>query len=552
LAYRHIDVLYRHVFIDRYTVHSVFRGIIWSRVGYVPRVSSWESLSEFRVQHKTDPDVVDEDARRVKRSSARSTQQQKRQAKAKRWNPEVADYSYDEEEQEDDYNYSEDEGFHTPIDSDVTMSFFSEEESDFEGQESDTGSRWSGDSQSISEMEDIRGHWGQQSLPDDGSKAISYNDIVYGNGYFHGEESSSEWEDQTDLQKRGRSSSDGGYSAREWSTPSPIPSGSVKELNSDQSSTPDGELGSSDESEPESAEHSTHSRWDYVTETKMIPTTQSEDPRYERQQSSSNVSTTPSEYEYEYSSDRDAQHTRKLYALSRCRVLTLSDRYVNRDGYGSLDSYSYRHSHNYGYGYHTDRYRDRQDHDDYIDQDYPHPLRHSHTILHNGKAHLLLAGIETLRTVLPWFSHPTETTGIENICHRGRSCPFVNALSPLKVVHRNVGRKCGSVSWGKTLNELVLFFPFAGWLPDHVTGRQDEGLSNLSRGAAKACKIIFGPYVETDYPSRSKLRLDADSDEDWFYHDRPIRQSNKATFKNWTLADVAQILYHASIIAKNC
>lgn len=145
----------------------------------------------------------------------------------------------------------------------------------------------------------------------------------------------------------------------------------------------------------------------------------------------------------------------------------------------------------------------------------------------------------------PWFSHPAGTTGIENICHRGRSCPFIKELSPTKVVHRNVGRNCGDVEWSKAPDELVLFFPYAGWLPDHATGRQGQGLRCISTASSKALKIIFGPYVEPEYPSRNILRLE----HDWEWDEHGLstyREPRRTAFRNWTIADVIQVLHAAA------
>jgi hypothetical protein len=102
-------------------------------------------------------------------------------------------------------------------------------------------------------------------------------------------------------------------------------------------------------------------------------------------------------WDYEYSSDGDAQHTRKSYALSKCQVLTLSDRWSRTD------------------------LRD-----------------HSHDIFHNGKAHQLLPAVTTLRILPP----PDSTNNIDNdgitaLCEQEGHCRFVRELSPRKIVHRN-------------------------------------------------------------------------------------------------------------------
>jgi hypothetical protein len=539
------------VFIDRYTVNSVFQGIIWSRLGAIRRYSSWESLSQYRAPDRIDPEATEEEARRVKRKLHRERLQEKHQAKAKLWNPELAVYIRNEEDEEDEDMYSDEDGMYTPVDSDVTMSFFSEEESDFEGRRSSTGSRWSGDSQSASEMEDISGHRGQCSLLDDASKALKWDDIVHGVQGDVEDGSRLERNDGVVPQIRDRWSRDGSDSEREWSTPSDVWSDSGQEVRDNRSASVDSGLPSESRSDSESTCHLP--RWKRMPVTKR-PASRMEEPvdRDIRQRSPSKDSTTS--WEYEYSSDADAQHTRKQHAISKCRILTLSDRFVKRYDHDDGEGYDYGHNHYYGdqysyrhHDYHSDRYRDRRD-DNHIDHSYPHPRLHSHRILHNGKAHLLLSGVTTLRTVTPWFSHPAETTGVENICHRGGSCPFIQGLSPTKVVHRNVGRSCGSVDWtrAKVLNELVLFFPYAGWLPDHVTDQHHQGLQHISTASTKALKIIFGPYVEPEYPSRSILRLEYDWDD--CYEDGPhIPEPRRTAFKNWTITNVVQLL-HASAL----
>lgn len=212
------------MFIDRYTVESVFQGIIWSRLGPIRRTSSWEGLSQFRVPDRVDPEAIEEEARRVKRKLNRESQREKRQVKAKLWDPELAGYSRDEEDEEDEDFYSEEEGMYTPVDSDVTMSFFSEAESDFEALTSSTGSRWSGDSQSASEMEDISGQRGQSSLHDEASKAPKWNDIVTGVQSDVEDGSDLEGDDGSVPQKRERWSREESISEREWSSPSDVSS----------------------------------------------------------------------------------------------------------------------------------------------------------------------------------------------------------------------------------------------------------------------------------------------------------------------------------------
>ena len=116
------------------------------------------------------------------------------------------------------------------------------------------------------------------------------------------------------------------------------------------------------------------------------------------------------------------------------------------------------------------------------------------------------------------------------------------------MVHRNVGKSCGSVDWtkAKVLDELVFFLPYAGWLPDHVTGQHHQGLQGISTASTKAIKIIFGPYVEPEYPSRSILRLEYDWDE-WDEDGPRIREPRRTAFKNWTITSVVQLLHAAAL-----
>jgi hypothetical protein len=146
-----------------------------------------------------------------------------------------------------------------------------------------------------------------------------------------------------------------------------------------------------------------------------------------------------SQFHYEYSSDADTQHMRKLHASSTCRVLTLSDA-------GSLG---------------------------------PGDTRpHSHETLHNGKAHQLLSSVTTIRVLPPTRPkaelHEVENHGIENICEFGRNCRFVRELSPRKLVHRNVGVDIEDLHWGWSVEELTLFLPFGGWTKESSLGYDSD------------------------------------------------------------------------------
>jgi hypothetical protein len=297
------------VFIDRYTVDSVFQGIIWSRLGAIRRYSSWESLSQYRVPERIDPEATEEEARRVKRKLNRESQQEKRQAKAKLWNPELAIYSRDEEDED---IYSDEDGMYTPVDSDVTMSFMSEEESDFEARRSSTGSRWSGDSHSASEMEDISGHRGQCSLLDDASKALKWDDIVHGVQGDVEDGSKLEREDGAVPPTRDRWSRDESDSEREWSTPSDFSSDSGQDIQNKRSASVDSGLPSESRSDEEPT--CQQPRRKRMSTTKRPASTMEDLVDLDiRQRSPRNASAAP--WEYEYSSDADAQHTRKQHAL---------------------------------------------------------------------------------------------------------------------------------------------------------------------------------------------------------------------------------------------
>jgi hypothetical protein len=346
--------------------------------------------------------------------------------RGKRWNPELADYYYSDEDETDSDNES---WYAAERDCDVTVSHRSECESDFDGRESDTGSRWSGDIQSADEMEDISGQ--REVNPDcPFSKDLGccgYDDedrAAIQEGSSSEGERSRERESRIVPRKRTRHSRDESDSEREWKTPSKDISGTEEELESGQSSATRSCVASESESDDESTSHLTGSGSTGVDQVNLTrsaaryPTTQEA-----RGPSPSNFST--ASFDYEYSSDADAQHTRKVHALSQCRILTLSDRHIDEEGDSYSDSYDYgysygdRYSERYSHGY-RDRYSDRERHDHY---DSPSDPRHTHKVLHNGKAHLLFPDVVTLRILNPQSSHPAANTGIENLCRAGRSCP---------------------------------------------------------------------------------------------------------------------------------
>ena len=180
-----------------------------------------------------------------------------------------------------------------------------------------------------------------------------------------------------------------------------------------------------------------------------------EEPRTHRLSSPIPAGSSLFPWDYEYSSDGDAQHTRKSYALSKCQVLTLSDRWSRTD------------------------------------------LReHSHDILHNGKAHQLLPAVTTLRILPP----PDSTNNIENdgitaLCEQEGHCRFVRELSPRKIVHRNLGDAVEELQWEKAVDELVLFLPFAGWT--HPTDYPEYSTEyGIACSRTKASTIVLGPGIK--------------------------------------------------------
>jgi hypothetical protein len=89
------------------------------------------------------------------------------------------------------------------------------------------------------------------------------------------------------------------------------------------------------------------------------------------------------------------------------------------------------------------------------------------------------------------------------------------------------------------MNELVLFFPFTGWLPNQVTDRAHQGLTRLAFAGAKACKVIFGPYVE--------LENDNHHDNLWMFDEEERTVLDEGPMKRWNLTNVVQILEAASV-----
>lgn len=152
------------------------------------------------------------------------------------------------------------------------------------------------------------------------------------------------------------------------------------------------------------------------------------------------------------------QHSRKVHALSKCTTLTLCDTWTT-------------------YGLDT--------------------RLHTHNLLHNGKAHQLFPSIETVRVIPVTSAHHTITP----LCSARGCCPFIQELSPKKLVQRNVSAN-GHIWSEGPVDELVLFLPDRQWPVDMEEDYMTESVED--RFAGMRCKIIrlvFGPPLVDNHRS---------------------------------------------------
>jgi hypothetical protein len=146
------------------------------------------------------------------------------------------------------------------------------------------------------------------------------------------------------------------------------------------------------------------------------------------------------------------RHAWKVYALSKCKRLTMCDTWTTL----GLDT---RH--------------------------------HTHNLLHNGKAHQLFPMVETVR-IIPLASASKQVTPL---CSAHGSCPFIQEISPKKVVHRN-GTANGFALTDEPVDELVLFLPNGQWPDDMDYDYRVQTLEQRLGGVnCNTIKLVFGPLL---------------------------------------------------------
>jgi hypothetical protein len=138
------------------------------------------------------------------------------------------------------------------------------------------------------------------------------------------------------------------------------------------------------------------------------------------------------------------RHWRKRYSLSRCRVLTLSDDWIEHD------ERKYRYS--------------------------------SHLILDNGRAHHLFPAVRTIRTMPPFTA---EMNDLWSVCTgQDMPCSFWSEILPPKVVYRNAVSCVDDNDQLGSIKEAVYFLPIHGW-----PGRTWRFRANPK---LNSCKIVLG------------------------------------------------------------
>jgi len=469
LAYQHIDVLYRHVFVDRDTVKSVFQGIEWARLeeqwtvaprrsrsydGYSDDDNELDSLDNDQgiglSEHCSSPsDSSQEPGWSSSSTSTWDLDIRRLRNLGRRF---VPDYS--------DLENSGEEG-----DGERTFYYLADESDCGDGEERHSygGSIWSEGGSGVGDEE---WDWSVSDFMSP-SRVIEVGEAENEQGGKRNHcwtEEGDDWDALAGVasrKRRRRWSRDESDPNREWSEGSEGDSESSRSNWDITKSSANSRSPSLDHtsSEDECDREPLHSKAQTVPLIDAIPRV--DEPGLRRPSLPISPGSSLFPWDYEYSSDGDAQHTRKSYALSKCQVLTLSDRWSRTD------------------------LRD-----------------HSHNILHNGKAHQLLAAVTTLRILPP----PDSTNNIDNdgitaLCEQEGHCRFVRELSPRKIVHRNLGDAVAELQWEKAVDELVLFLPFAGWTdPTHYPEYSTEYGIACSR--TKASTIVLGPGIKKGSQTR--------------------------------------------------
>lgn len=116
---------------------------------------------------------------------------------------------------------------------------------------------------------------------------------------------------------------------------------------------------------------------------------------------------------------------------------------------------------------------------------------HTHNLLHNGKAHQLFPLVETVRIIPLASAHKAVTP----LCSAHGSCPFIQEISPKKLVHRNVTAN-GFALTNEPVDELVLFLPNGQWPDDMEYDYRVQTLEErLSVVNCNIIKLVFGPLL---------------------------------------------------------
>jgi hypothetical protein len=116
---------------------------------------------------------------------------------------------------------------------------------------------------------------------------------------------------------------------------------------------------------------------------------------------------------------------------------------------------------------------------------------HTHNLLHDGKAHQLFPLVETVR-IIPLASAHKQVTPL---CSAHGSCPFIQEISPKKLVHRNCTANGFSLT-DEPVDELVLFLPNGQWPDDMEYDYRVQNLEQRLGGVnCNIIKLVFGPLL---------------------------------------------------------
>jgi hypothetical protein len=416
LALRNIDILYRHVFIARDTLNSVFEGIQWDRVeeGWSESISELPSSSEEEWDEEEESDDVSDQALNQNRYGYQVPAYGRHKSDSEvtyrfsdadtlslhslnRGGMSPGDRAEDEFDETLDHYLSDVSGSGS---CDALEAGYGSEHGD-EAKATPYSSQTSDDS-SFRDSDDDRSNE-TYSCGSDEEASAAY-DTYGGLNLLDGSDSSDDMED-ADEDTDDASNQDSSEGTESWLVGS---NGRAYAMDTASSSS-------------DAKQHAFGASKSQKAESDTLPVLDATVSGHHIGTGSPEIPTMPSYF----SMDSAHRHQYKLFALSKCRVLILSD----ISGYSHKDGKQF-----------------------------------THPALHNAKTHRLFTHIETLR----FLPEPLAVNGEDWIHLRKGLCRFWRQLSPRKMVYRIGGHRIGGAHIGNDAirhapNEIEISLPYTQW-----------------------------------------------------------------------------------------